>query len=350
MGRVLNNIWEEETREEEEERWRREAALQAELAREEARIAKLPPGEQGPERDKMLRRLGLVADGPAEVEEERKLHSPIIIWEAEAAAVEQFKMGKQLNAKGCKMFIQNPSYTHTEVNAIIYKYADEEPKVLDATMTALLQTQLANKKDAGGDWWWYKSGAEADIDYKLSGTWKIPDAAAPDEVTIAGATGVKAVLVNGTYDLVPSEQEQGDDPLSRARRRRDLDRSPVYRRKTKSAKGTVVWLYRASDKRWEVSDTKSKDTRKASGWAHTANPVEDGTLPHQFPPRGWNIADGEGGWETQASVVVSVPWKAEEDVAVLLFRKKKRQRVRRERHREREKWFFLSLGRGTSIW
>ena len=38
-------------------------------AREEERIAKLPPGEQGPERDKMMRRLGLVQDA-VEVEED----------------------------------------------------------------------------------------------------------------------------------------------------------------------------------------------------------------------------------------------------------------------------------------
>ena len=117
--------------------------------------------------------------------------------------------------------------------------------------------------------------------------------AAAAVVTIAGATGPRAHLVNGTFDRVPSERAPGG--------------APVYKRRGQawSGGGGDVWLVLARGT-WFVGSTKSKDARKGFGWAATVDAVAPGTLPHEVPAGGWRVWDSAAKkWNVQPSVCVS---------------------------------------------
>ena len=67
---------------------------------------------------------------------------------------------------------------------------------------------------------------------------------------------------------------------------------PVYKRRG-TLRGNQPWLYLAYNNMWYVGNTKYKDTRHAGGWACTAAPVADGTLPTEAPEGGWKVYNGE---------------------------------------------------------
>jgi hypothetical protein len=72
------------------------------------------------------------------------------------------------------------------------------------------------------------------------------------------------------------------------------------------------WLFRATDGTWWVSDTERKDARKTAGCAFTADPVADGTLPHEAPAGGWKVWV-DGTYVRQPAVTVRGVTEAEAD-------------------------------------
>ena len=67
-------------------------------------------------------------------------------------------------------------------------------------------------------------------------------------VRISGATGELAGAVDGLFELT---DEAGHGPVWKKR-------------------GAEVYLYRAHDGKWLVSDAANKDARKDGGWAYSA--------------------------------------------------------------------------------
>ena len=98
-------------------------------------------------------------------------------------------------------------------------------------------------------------------------------------VTISGAKGSNARIVNGTFR--PTDQVQNG--------------RPVYAHEGHSN----AWLYYAVDQAWYVSNTESKDAGKAAGWAQSME------LNLLDPTQGqkWSVYDGTKHVE-QASVRV----------------------------------------------
>ena len=108
-------------------------------------------------------------------------------------------------------------------------------------------------------------------------------------VTIAGAQGINAVIVNGTYD--PAEGTTGGQPHY-------LKRGPGDR-----------WLaYCSSDKEWWVQKAENRGTgigfayiKSASGWGFIKS---DSPRPPYLTPGAWQVYDGAQ-WGEQLSVHVS---------------------------------------------
>ena len=124
-------------------------------------------------------------------------------------------------------------------------------------------------------------------------------------VLIDGATGPNAGTVNGMYDRQPPRAAAG---RARADGSTPGVGAPDYRQRADPDR----WLFRATDGKWRVSDTGDKDARKTDGWARTADPVADGTLPHEAPAGGWEVGVDEK-WVPQSAVTVRGVTEAEAD-------------------------------------
>ena len=109
----------------------------------------------------------------------------------------------------------------------------------------------------------------------------------PVPITIAGAQGRNAGIINGNYD--PTEESTGD--------------MPVY-----AKRGGGVWLeYWAPTKRWIVRTTEFRGTDKGQAkllhpdWARTTDLPR---LPH-LAKGVWNVTVAAGTYEDQPSVCAS---------------------------------------------
>ena len=215
----------------------------------------------------------------------------------------------------------------------------------------------------GGGRWWRQpvavrsvTKAEADrIGAEVVAAWKAATARGPTAVTITGATGPKALLINGTYDHAPSESTPGGAPVYKRRTKMpalgccddcglDLTPGPDWFHclgsdqdfctahyheldETEQPAFTAItspdllgddlevyvgdaWLFLACDNTWNVGTNEFKDARleRAVGVAFTADAVAPGTLPHEVAG-GWQVTGGGmldiDTYEPQLSMVVS---------------------------------------------
>ncbi len=100
-------------------------------------------------------------------------------------------------------------------------------------------------------------------------------------VKVSGATGPKAITINGTYT---STEER-------------LNGKIVYSKFDNVSR----CLYFATDGRWWISNTATATAGKLAGFANTA--PEEG-LPHPTLAKAWEVHDGDA-WQPQA-VLASV--------------------------------------------
>mmetsp|Transcript_105125 Transcript_105125/g.329123 ORF Transcript_105125/g.329123 Transcript_105125/m.329123 type:complete len:851 (-) Transcript_105125:4-2556(-) len=115
------------------------------------------------------------------------------------------------------------------------------------------------------------------------------------DVSIMGAEGPHASLINGIYYSQPTSPE--DEPL-------------VYRKRQNDS----VWLFRSKDGAWLVGPTTAAAVSWASSggaselWARSAASEEGGGEGRKpLPPTqvgGWEVLGGAGTWETQQLLVV----------------------------------------------
>ena len=120
------------------------------------------------------------------------------------------------------------------------------------------------------------------LEAAAAATWDAATARGPPAVKISGASGRKALRINGTYDCEPGERILGD--------------APVYKRRWQAG-GTrsQTWLFFTCDTNtWVVADTngliaRRYQSRTSSGWARSGTFAADGTLPHETPTKGWTL-------------------------------------------------------------
>ena len=109
--------------------------------------------------------------------------------------------------------------------------------------------------------------------------WDAAGAFAPRSLAIAGAVGSdRGEAINAIFDNVPGKRDPGCPPLYQKRGDEN------------------VWLHLACDNTWYVHDAAAKDKRAPGGWAWTASPVADGTLPDEAPRVHEADEPGHGGW------------------------------------------------------
>ena len=121
-------------------------------------------------------------------------------------------------------------------------------------------------------------------------TWEAANARSPEAIIISGASGPRAVFVNGTFTRIDAERRIGAN----------ANLAPVFRKQTKGAadSGTLhaSWLFASTSNEWFVGSDERMRKREPAGWACSRGPLDDGVLPHEVSACPWRESDGNEGW------------------------------------------------------